>query len=175
MSNPIQGAGAGPGGLPPGFGAPVPPRTQRQLQIRLPEDSPIPSAISFSPSVTFASAGAGTTGPLVVTQLPGNSIGVVQVIEVDILNLLQTSAISWSFLVNGAPAPGFNNITIFPGSVPRVSKVLDELTLRVPQGATLSMTFTNTDGAAYPVVGMSYYGWFWSLAADRWWKGTNPE
>ena len=105
---------------------------------------------------TFGGAGTHTFGALSF-QLPANSIGVIRSIDLYINATLTTTNVTWSLEVNGAAVPGYGQMTIFPRVAQSVSRGFDSLVF-LPQGALITVTVTNVDGAAYQV-GASYQGW----------------
>lgn len=189
---------AGPGGIPLGGGTPadvaapvvtnvraaaaaVPiaspdpyPDTARALQIWHPWEAPFPGATEFRPNAVFASAGAGDVTPAgLVTQLPQRKQGIIRLVNWGIGVLSTSSIVTWAILVNDMPVQGWDSLSFFPGNVPRVT-ASEDARIWVPQGAKISVRFTNTDGAAYTQVGAGYYGWYWDDQAAARWAGSQP-
>lgn len=146
------------------------PETARTLEVWHPWLYPFPGSTDFRKDEQFASAGAGDIQPAALQfQLPNLKRGIINQVGISLLNLAPTSVILWQVLVNGRPVEGWQNLTFFPGNVPRVTASLDAK-IPVPNGGKIGILFRNTDGAAY-TVGASYYGWYWDDEAERQWMG----
>lgn len=145
--------------------------TDRSLQVYLPEVKPIPGAIQFRRNVKFASAGAGQLEPAgLQLQVPAQMIGVINVFGYGLLNMSPATDVYWTLLFDGVPVPGYEEVSPFPGLVPRLYNTESDLLIPFPQGAVISVRFTNVDGAAYDV-GANYYGWYYTPEAAARWKG----
>ncbi len=81
--------------------------------------------------------------------------------------MLTSTVVSWTVQLNGAPATGFNNLSIFPRNSPFVSNSFDAF-IRVGQGQKIRVVYTNTDGGSY-TVGASVSGWWWPQALGELW------
>lgn len=179
MSNPVPTApiwGLGGGGRPvvtspmayqPGGALEV---SGLSLSIPLPEELPIPDAREFNPTGSIASAGlqnniliTGTT-----TQVPDGTFGVIRSVQLFINDMLPTTDVIWSLIINQASPQGFNQITMFPRLAPFVGNTIPAC-IRFQGPATITMIFSNRDGGAY-LVGGGYGGWFWPEASDARWR-----
>lgn len=150
------------------------PTIGRQLQVYLPEVYPIPSAVEFNTSVSKATAAAETNIDIGLTvQLPESNIGIVRGVTIEITDMLTTTNVTWSMLFNGAPVPGYNNLSIFPRSAPFVSNAFDSF-VRVPQGVKITFNYTNTDGGTY-TIGAAVSGWFWPQSLGNLWVQHGPQ
>lgn len=154
---PYQDASTGPG-------------IDKALQVPLPEVYPIPSATEFNilaQKTTIAAEQNIDIG--LVLDFPANNIGIIRGVTFYISNMLATTAVTWTVNLNGAPAAGYNNISIFPRVSPFVSNGFDSF-VRVPQATKIRVNYTNTDGGSY-VVGAALSGWFWpQTLGDLWLK-----
>lgn len=160
---PFQGAAQGPG-------------VQRSLQVYLPEVFPIPSATEFNVVVSKASAGAEQNIDIgIVLDLPQNNVGIVRGVSLYINNMLATTNVQWTLRFNGAPVPGYNNLSIFPRAAPSVANSFDSF-VRIPQGNPMQVrvTYSNIDGAAY-TVGAALSGWFWPIQLGNLWVKQGPS
>jgi len=144
------------------------PRLSQVAQIYLPEVHPIPGATEFNPQVSKATAGVETgidIGLSVV--VPESNVGIVRSVTLQITDMLASTVVSWSLMFNGAPVPGWNNLTIFPRVSPYVGNTYDAF-IRITKGGTLTFNYTNTDGGVY-VLGAALSGWFWPQALGDLW------
>lgn len=167
----VWGMGSGHGGAP----VPTPlgltedagliPRT---LMIFPPEIYPIPDATEFNPLGSRSTIVAETQLiPGAAVTLPKNFIGIIRGYSIYIDNMLTTTNVIYTLLIDGNPAPGYGSLTMFPRAAPSVSNGFDAF-VRIPDGATVTVKFQNMDGGSY-IVGASFSGWFWPKAAgDRW-------
>jgi len=146
------------------------PETSRTLQVWHPWLYPFPGSTDFNVNLNFNSAGAGDLTPAgLAFQLPNLKKGIITQVGIAALNYTTATIVLWQVLVNGQPVQGWQNLTFFPGNVPRLTASLDAK-IPVPNGGKISILFRNTDGAAY-TVGASYYGWYWDDEAERQWMG----
>lgn len=154
----------GPGGSVPHVGV--------TLQIPLPETQPIPDAHEFSPlgqvGTNVANAVLPIEIPGTLTEIPSDSMGVIRGFTLYISDMLTTTNVTWSLMINGASPQGYNQVTMFPRGAPFVSNAIGEL-VRFNGPARISVVFNNIDGGTY-VVGASYSGWYWPTASDARWK-----
>lgn len=141
----------------------------RALYVFPPEIYPIPEAQIFNP------LGSTDTTVAETRAIPGASVkinagfsGIIRGVVFYVDNILTTSVLSFSVLVDGVAAQGFGNVVIFPRNAPSVSNSFDAF-IRVPQNAQLvTVTFTNGDGGSYKV-GAALSGWQWPTSSgDRW-------
>lgn len=142
----------------------------RTLDLPLPELVPIPSAQEFSPEGHVDTAGiqSNITIPGITVNVPGGSIYVIRSLSLYINNMLDTTDVRWSIVVNGNPVPGWANMTLFPRIATFVGNNFDTM-IRGAGVASISVIFTNADGGSYKV-GAAIGGWFWPLTADQQWK-----
>ena len=139
----------------------------QQMVIFLPEERPIPGATIFNTvgQFTTVAAQSGVAIPNAGLQIPLGSVGRIDSITLWVVNLLQTSQLSFSIRFNGGAIPGFNNLALFPGVVARATENFSVF-IRVPQGVLIDAAFTNTDGGSY-IVGVGISGWFWPESLGR--------
>lgn len=152
----------------------------RHVPVYLPEVYPIPDAQEFNPQGSASTVGVETgtqinllpgTGvensPTGVIRLPKNNIGIIRGFSISITNMLTTTDVNWSLLINGGPAGGYGTLKLFPRAAAFVGNAFDCF-IRVPSGADISVKFSNVDGGTY-VVGASVSGWFWPEASGKRW------
>lgn len=153
----------------------VAPPIPRHVPIYLPEIFPIPDAVEFNPSGSASSVGVETGTnitllPAIVNgllEMPDQNIGIIRGFTISISNMLTTTNVTWTLLVNGAPAGGYGAIKMFPRASAFVGNSFDTF-IRVPDGGTVSVQFSNVDGGTY-VIGASLSGWYWPIASgERW-------
>lgn len=141
------------------------------LLLPLPEDSPIPDAHEFNPQGQVL-ASVGNKNNVLVTasdiDVPDNNLGVITGVSLQIANMLSTSLISWSLLINDAAPQGYGNMTIFPRNAPFVSNGFT-CKLRFNGSAKIRVVYSVADGGTYDI-GASYSGWFWPENSDARWK-----
>ena len=168
------GNGAGGGAAvrtpldPPGSG----PVITKAIQLYLPEIYPIPEAQNFN-LVGSAASVAPETGTVLAgctLQLPANNVGVIRGLALYIDNMLTTTNVTWSLVVQNGVPQGFGNLSMFPRNATFVGNNFDIL-VRVPVGANVQVIFSNIDGGSY-TVGAAISGWFWPVTSgDRWLAG----
>lgn len=90
-------------------------------------------------------------------QLDQNQMGIIREIDIYIDNMAVTSDITFAFLVNGSPIPGYGKIPVFPRTAVSVSAGFDTF-IYLTAGALLEVTATVGDSGAY-LVGVGYQGW----------------
>lgn len=162
----VKGAQERYGGPPTPF-----PDTARSLQIWHPWESFFPGATEFRRNIVFPSGAAGDVTPAgLVLQLPQRKQGIIRLVTWAVGNFAITSVVNWAVLIDDMPVQGWENLTFFPGNVPRLTASEDPR-IPVPQGSKISIRFTNTDGAAYAQVGAGYYGWHWDEQTAARWAG----
>jgi hypothetical protein len=182
MSSPIPisepwGIGSGAGSV--GGGVVMPPNIAaargggsipRSLEIPLPEVYPIPDAKEFNILGSFAS-GAASANTLITGSafdIPSGSLAIIRGFTAYIAPMSLATNVTWSLVWNGQALAGYQNITIFPRPAAFASDAFDAF-LRVRGPGTLSVIFSNIDGAIYQI-GASYSGWFWPEASA--WKAA---
>lgn len=150
----------------------------RYVQVYQPELYPIPDAQEFNPSGTAATSAVGT-GTITLSpsvnsktgiQLPSGNIGILRNFAISITNMQTTTNVTFSLLMNNAPVGGYGGISIIPRSAPFVIDSFDCF-IRIPDGALLTVQFSNIDGGPY-TVGASLGGWYWPTSSGvRWLAG----
>lgn len=154
-----------PRGLVDPSGAPVqaPPLI---ITRSTPEESAPPASVFFA-----LSDSAGVVGANVIAPLPNASLvldaqnyGVLKSLDVFVTPWTATSSVFFQLLVNGAAVRGFERIGFVPAALALVSRGFD-LSLALPQGATVSVQAVDVDGAAY-TVGVELFGWQWPVSID---------
>jgi hypothetical protein len=97
--------------------------------------------------------------------LQSGQVGWLQVFRLYILNSNATSDVGYTIRINGAPVPGFTDRRNPPGAVPVVILTSNDLQVRLTEGCTLDVIFTNF-AAQVEVVGAQVSGWFHPLSAE---------
>lgn len=172
----IWGIGSGHGGapvpsplgMPPGINAATGGMIPRQLMIFPPEIYPIPDAQEFNLEGDIASVGAGTVQiPVATIQLQSGYVGIIRGFSIYIDDMLATTNVLYSLLINGSAPAGYGLIKMFPRAAPSVSNGFESF-VRVPDSALISVKAQNIDGGTY-IVGAAISGWIWPKSAgDRW-------
>lgn len=140
------------------------------IQLFLPEERPIPSAIVFETLDSAATAVVQANVfnlPAANFQVPDGFLGRISGISFYVDNLLTTSDIRFTVWQNRQPVQGFSGVRIFPGAAARVANQFDTY-IRVPAGQLLEVSFTNNDGGSY-IVGAALSGWIWPQSAGKLW------
>jgi len=174
VGNPSWGMGQGGSPVinpPSSLGAGGQPQVNSlTLQIPLPEVVPIPDAHGFNPAGHVAAAGVtiGTPIPGATVNVPDSCYAVITGVTITIANMLATTNVTWSVVVNGVAPQAYNAITIIPRVSPFVSAAFDFL-FRFNGAAIVQVIFSNLDGGVYDI-GASVSGWYWPVASDARWK-----
>lgn len=156
-------------------GAPSGPRVDRSLQVYLPEVFPIPAATEFNPVVSKGTAVIESNIDIgLLVALPQNNEGIVRSVSIYINNMLATTNLTWTLRFNGAPVPGYNNLSIFPRPAPFVGNTFESF-IRIPPGnpMNLTVTYSNNDGGTYQI-GAALSGWFWPITLGNLWRQQGP-
>jgi hypothetical protein len=157
--------------VPPNVGAAYGP-IGRQLLLPLPEDSPIPTATEFNTQGIVQGTGIVAVPTLVTGSsftVPNGSFGVVRSVEIDVTNMLATTAINWFVTIDNAGGPqGFNPLTLFPRVASSISKTFDAK-IRLTGPCIVAVFYTQSD-AGINVIGAGLSGWIWPQTADERWK-----
>lgn len=157
---------------PSSVGGPPAPMMGWALQLPLPEVYPLPEATSFNPLGSKATAAIETNiaipGASVV--IPSGMRAVVVGVSLYISNMLATTNVSFTVLVNGVAASGYAGIGLFPAAQALAQNSFD-VPIRVLGPATVQVVYTNTDGGSY-TVGASLSGWYWANTSDQRYKTT---
>lgn len=156
-----------PGGAP---GGPQGVRSElvndRGALTRLPASFvPPPEAIDFRAGGNNSVTGPATTAAIAnsAVNIPRGTVGYIRSVTFNINNMIATTVVSFSVLLNGAPISGWNNISIFPRVAASVSVSFtpDETFIKISDGGTISLQVTVTDGGTY-VLGGNFHGWHFS-------------
>jgi hypothetical protein len=156
-------------------GGPSGPRVDRSLQVYLPEVFPIPAATEFNTVVSKATSVVETNIDIgLVIDLPQNNIGIIRGVNLFITNMLTTTNLTWTLTFNGAPVPGYSNLSIFPRLAPFVSNSFDSF-IRIPQGNPMKVriVYSNNDGGTY-TIGAGLSGWNWPIQLGNLWTQQGP-
>lgn len=147
----------------------------RVLEVPLPWLVPMPSSqdLNVLGSVTSVAPSVGTEIPECRFQLGAGIIGVIRSFTTYITDMLTSTDVRYTLSVNGAPAPGFGRIKMFPVTASSKSNTFDCLII-LPPAATISVFFTQTDGSTYNI-GASYSGWVHTEAQARKWISAGPD
>ncbi len=112
----------------------------------------------LQPSVN---AGTVTLLPGCTLQVPDNNVGVIASITVLLDQIVITSNVVWSILVNGITPPGYNQLRVIPRSgAAAVGVQFVPTRLELPPLAIVTVQAQNIDGGAYNL-GAQLYGWYW--------------
>lgn len=131
----------------------------------------VPEEAAPSGSTPFTSNDSAATNAAGVVLLPNASVtidagnyGVLKAVDFFVTPYTLASVVTFALLVNGSPVRGFEAIGFMPAAIALASRGFD-LSLQLPQGATVAVQARNVDGGAY-VVGCQLYGWQWPVAID---------
>lgn len=181
---PAAGFGAGQNGggvVPPSVaytpGGQAAPQTTYTLTLPLPWLVPMPGAQQFNLEADVASNTPQTAvlpDPLTVTVQQGFRCR-ISAVSVYIDNMLTSTNVTWSVIVNGAPAAvsGFQNLRMFPRQAPFVGNTFDAYLL-IQGPAVIQVQFTNVDGGAYEI-GAALSGWTWAQVMEQQWKNSGGQ
>ena len=178
---PIHGP---PWGMGDGQGSPiVPPPSPRPGSNQIPPpplgraiEYPIPDVFPLPDSTQFNTLGQQTSsvieGPVTLlgatANVPANTKFRISSLNVDIDNMLLSTNVTWTLLVNDQAVAGFTGITLFPRLAPFVGGEFDVF-YRGFGPAIIKLVYFNNDGGSY-VIGGALSGWFWMLASEQRWK-----
>lgn len=172
---PVFGFGSAAGGpvqLPPHVESERAAQGQalRAVYLPLPEIFMIPDGRGFNPQGSIATAAiqsnVNITGAVQI--IPDNNLAVVSTVTLQITNMVATTNVTWTVLINNTPVQGYNGLSIFPRVAPFVGNTFD-IPIRVRGPATIQVIFSNIDGGAY-TVGAALSGWMWPVTSDQRWK-----
>jgi hypothetical protein len=108
----------------------------------------------------------GTAAPASLRlQLPTAQVGWLQTFRLYILQSNNASDVGYTVRINGAPIPELNDRRNPPGATALVLLTSSELQVRLPEGCTLDVLFTNF-AAQVETVGAQITGWFHPLSAE---------
>ena len=111
-------------------------------------------------------AGVGSTVAGPSFTLPRDQVGWLQNNSIYVLTPTAATAFSMAVLINGGPVPGFDDIQIPPGIANFVLLADDDMRVRIPNNATVSLLFTNNSAAAWTVGGL-IQGWYHPVSAEE--------
>lgn len=110
-------------------------------------------------------AGVGSTVDGPFFRLPQDQVGWLQNNLIYVLTPTAAILFSMAILINDGPVPGFDDIQIPPGLAQFVVLGDDDMRVRIPNAAKVSLRFTNILGVAATVGGL-IQGWYHPLAAE---------
>lgn len=124
------------------------------------------TGLFLSDSAALVGAGSSTRPAGLQITLTTGSVGVIDTIDMLADGIVISTQILFTILINGAPVPGFNNLSILGrNGAQSVGKSMGPfLRCQIPIGGTLQMQFTDVDGGAI-TMGAQLRGWYW--AAQR--------
>ena len=159
------------------LGAPGVAREERQPITQVPSTrliyppriEKLPESQDFRVQDFTMSLGAGvgdsvTSSELAFT-LPRGAVGWLQSASVYVLNMTAAADISFRIRINQGPVQGFADIRNSPGVANLYRENLNEMRVRIPNGATVDIIVVNIAGGAFTVGGM-LAGWFHSEQAE---------
>jgi hypothetical protein len=113
----------------------------------------------FQPYQLGTTVAVGTT-PLWTFIVPKSSILIIKSLDLYATNTTGTTNIVFQLLANGAPIPGYGNMTVFAGVAVVNSRSFNDLTLRFTEGTSITAQLVNNDGATYEVA-LGAQGWYY--------------
>ena len=126
---------------------------------------PPPGSTTFNLAAEAAVSGAGAavTPAGLQYQIPANNVGVVDALSLLLNGITLSSVVTWRVIVGGLAVQGWDNLTILGrDGAQAISVAFDKCRIVIPQSASLGISITDTDGAAY-TVGAQLRGWFWPV------------
>lgn len=171
------GAAQAPAAFDAATGLPATPPL-KALNLPLVEVFPIPGAQEFNVEGDQASVAVennttiATLGPVII---PQGYRGVIRSVSLYIDNMLSTTNVVFSVLINGpgTSPSGYQNLRMFPRVAPFVGNTFDS-TVRITGPASLTVIFSNLDGGTYQI-GAALSGHFWLISAQDHWKANGGE
>lgn len=107
--------------------------------------------------------------------VPSGAVAVIRGLTLNVNTLTASSDVRFDLLVNGAPPPGWGNLTIFPRPATSVSASWDsgQIVVQVPDGGTvqLQLWVGAGDGASY-LLGGTVTGWYYSKTIEEQFAGA---
>ncbi len=145
------------------------------LDIPLPWLEPIPDAQFFNVMGSEDSVGASTGNFITGADftLGKGNVGVLRSFTVYVNDMVATTDIQFTLMVNGGPAPGFGTIKMFPRVAASVANTF-ECMIILPAECKLDAYFTQVDAGAYKV-GVAYSGWQYPESSGRRWMAKGPQ
>jgi len=92
-----------------------------------------------------------------VIQLDQNTMAIIKGIDLYVNSLTTTTDITFQFLINGNPVPGYGSMPVFPRTVAAASQSFDT-NLFIPAGSRISIAVVKNDSGSN-LVGAGYQGW----------------
>lgn len=145
------------------------------LDIPLPWLEPIPDAQFFNVMGQEDSVGA-STGNFITNAayaLGKGNVGVLRSFTVYVNDMVATTDIQFTLMINGGPAPGFGTIKMFPRVAASVANTF-ECMIILPSDSKVDAYFTQTDAGSYKV-GVAYSGWEYPESSGRRWMAKGPQ
>ena len=121
-----------------------------------------------------AGVGSVVLSPTLAFQTPKDQVGWLQQCAVYTLAPSGLTYASWTVLINGAPVSGFDNLLNPPGIANLVEVFYNNMNVRVPMGAKVSIRITNLDASGPWTVGGKLAGWYHPLVAEQRAWGIDP-
>ena len=152
------------GGLPVGSGAPSPLPAGPVFTFP-PDYFPPPDATDFeaqgSQAGVVPASGVVTLGSY---QLPPNERGVIRSVAFGVGDFTAVSAVNFAVLINGAAAPGWGALQIFPQNATFAvfSYAPEETRIWVPANALVQVVGAVTAAGPCPI-SMLVHGWHWPM------------
>lgn len=147
-----------PAGNAPSEGAPF------SRQVPAPWISKFPSSRDFNRndfSLTLpAVAGFELTSPLLRVQIPGGTVGWVQIFGLYVLTPTALASVRYALRVNRAPVEGYDNIDTPPGVANFIVQNFSDIQIRIPNGGLVDIAITNLNGNGPWTVGGKIAGYF---------------
>lgn len=172
-----QGGGpSSPSGFNPNTGDPNP-QVGYVLALPLPWLTPMPGAQQFNQEgdKTSVAPENNITITGISVDVPQGFRCRISSVSTYIDNMLTTTNVVWSVLVNSAPSgvAGFQILKMFPRLAPFVGNTFDSFLL-IQGPATLTMVYSNIDGGNY-IIGGALSGWIWNSALESQWKNNGGQ
>ena len=121
-----------------------------------------------------AGVGSFVEPPTLAFQTPKDQVGWLQQFSIYTLTPTALTYAMWTVLINGAPVTGFDNVDNPPGIANLVEVFTNNMNVRIPMGAKVSLRITNLDASGPYTVGGKLAGWYHpKVAEDRAW-GIDP-
>jgi len=158
------GGGGGFGGSGPGGGLPSAPIQKTYtvppwFEVRPPSAREIGPLRGFQAGYTALNTPAVLPGTLTFT-LPPARTGVIKSFGIQATNLLLTSLVFWTIMIDNSPVEGFTDVSLYPAALPlsMLGWGPDETNLIVPEASTITVGVNVLDGGAYQL-GAELHGW----------------
>lgn len=116
--------------------------------------------------VLAAGAGSVVTSQALRFQVPQSQVGWLQQFTMYVLAPLATTDIRFTVRINEGPVSGFTNKQPPPGAANLILIDINDIRVRIPNGATVDVLVTNNSAAGPWTVGGSLAGWYHPLADE---------